>query len=362
MAEAPAVIFVTQAVDEDDPVLGFTTGLIRALARRTTVAVIANQVGGRVPADLGAEVVSLGKEGGAPRWRMAARYETAVAARCRRLRPAVLFAHMCPPFLVRAAPVTKATGTPAILWYAHLSDTPGLRLAERLADAVATSLPTSYPRATPKVRPIGQAIDTDRFAVPSPVTAAVPLNLLALGRHSEQKDYPVMLRGVALARQQGVDARLRIEGPGIRDGLRELVAELGLDGVVALGDGVPPAEVPSLLDGATALVNATRAGATDKAVFEAMACGRPALASSPTFWDLLDGLPLDLRFAGGDPAALAGAVARLAAADEAALRKTGELARERVVAGHSVDHWADEVLNLAASLARRGSASRAALG
>jgi len=355
----PAVVFVTQVVDEDDPVLGFTTALVRELARRTKVAVIANEVHGH-PAELGAELLSLGKERGAPRWAMAARYEAAVASRCRRLRPAVLFAHKCPPFLSRAVPMTKVIRTPTILWYAHLSDTPGLRVAERLADAVATSLPTSYPRASAKVRPIGQAIDTDRFSVRSPVRA-VPLDLLALGRLSEQKDYPVMLRGVALARERGVDARLRIEGPGVVSGLRALVADMGLDGAVALGDGVPPAEVPTLLDGATVLVNTTRAGATDKAVFEAMACGRPALASSPTFRDLLDGLPLELRFAGGEPAALAAAIERLAAANEATLRKTGELARERVVAHHSVQHWAAEVLSLAESLVRRGSASRAGL-
>jgi glycosyltransferase involved in cell wall biosynthesis len=182
-----------------------------------------------------------------------------------------------------------------------------------------------------------------------------------LGRWSEQKDYPVMLRGVAGARARGVDVRLRIEGPGVRTGLAPLVAELGLGEVVILGDGVPPADVPGLLDAATALVNTTRAGATDKAVFEAMACGRPALASSPTFRDLLDGLPVELRFSGENPDALADAIAGVAAAGEATLRQTGDLARERVVVHHSVEHWAGEVLNLAEFLTRRGSASRAAL-
>lgn len=360
----PAIVFVTQAIDEDDPVLGFTTSLVRALARRTDVAVIANEVHGQ-PSGLGAEVVSLGKERGAPRWRMAARYEASVAWQCRRLRPAALFAHMCPPFLTRAAPATKLTRTPAILWYAHLSDTPGLRVAERLADAVATSLPTSYPRASPKVHSIGQAIDTDRFSVRSQVArAGGRLDLLALGRCSVQKDYAVILRAVAAARARGVDARLRIEGPGVQAGLRNQVADLGLDDWVTLGDGVPPAAVPDLLAHATALVNATRGGSTDKAVFEAMACGRPAIASSPTFRDLLDGLPLDLRFPGGDYAALAERIAAVAAADDLTLRTTAALGRERIVAHHSVEHWADEVLALAAALiagSRTGSASRAAL-
>lgn len=365
-----AIIFVTQVIDEDDPVLGFTSSLVRALAKRVDVAVIANEVRGQ-PVPMGAEVISLGKQLGAPRWRMAARYEAAVASRCHRMRPAALFAHMCPPFLTRAAPVIKLIGTPSILWYAHLSDTPALRIAERLADAVVTSLPSSYPRSTPKVRSIGQAIDTDRFAAQRELSTSGGLDLVALGRCSVQKGYPVILRAVARVRENGVNVRLRIAGPAttadevaVRDELQRLIAELRIGDAVKLGDGVPRAAVPGLLAGATALVNATRAGSTDKAVFEAMACGRPALASSPTFRDLLDGFPIELRFPDGDDAALADGIARLAASDEATLRRTAVLARERIVAHHSLDHWAGEVLALATSLtavSRRGSASRAAL-
>jgi len=87
-------------------------------------------------------------------------------------------------------------------------------------------------------------------------------------------------------------------------------------------------------------------------VFEALACGRPAIASSPTFRDLLAGLPLDLRFPPGDHAALTDRIAALAAADAETLARVGAVGRERIVAGHSLDHWADEVLALAAALGR----------
>lgn len=366
-----AILFVTQVLDERDPVLGFTPGWVRALAAKADVAVIASDVR-PLSIELGAEVISLGKESGAPKWRRGVRYLTALTDLCRRYHPAVLVGHMCPPFVTDAAPITKLTGTPSILWFAHPADTPALRLAERLTDLVATSLPGAYPRASPKVRPIGQAIDTDRFRPhpEAPTVNGARLALVAAGRCSLQKGYPVMIGAVGKAiREHGVDVTLDILGPATteaerrhRDELQGLIAGAGLSGRVTLRDGVPPADVARLLVRSSALVNASRPGVSDKAVFEAMACGRPTLVSSHTFSDLLDGLPVDLRFADADEDGLAAAIARLAHAPEAAVAETGVTLRQRIVAHHSLDHWAGEIVALADELvsARRGSARRAA--
>jgi glycosyltransferase involved in cell wall biosynthesis len=368
------ILFVTQALDEHDPVLGFTPGWVRALAAKADVAVIASEVR-PLSLELGAEVVSLGKERGAPKWRRGVRYLTALTDLCRRYRPAVLVGHMCPPFVTDAAPVTKLTGTPSILWYAHPADTPTLRVAERVADLIATSLPGAYPRPGPKVRAIGQAIDTDRFR-PDPGAAAGEvrrehrLELLAAGRCSPQKNYPVMIRAVGEARRRGADVSLDILGPATtdaershRDELVRLVSDLGLDGLVRVHDGVPPEAVAGRLAQSSALVNASRPGVSDKAVFEAMACGRAALVSSHTFSALLEGLPLELRYRDGDEADLAAAIVRLDEAPAAAIDETGAILRSRIVEHHSLDHWASAVVAMADELvsgARRGSASTAA--
>lgn len=350
------IIFVTQLIDEDDPVLGFTPGLVRALARRTDVAVIAGEVRS-VPSDLGAEVVSLGRERGWGRWRRGLQFEASLAAMCRRLRPATLYAHMCPDYVTIAAPVTRLTGTPSILWFTHSADTPTLRRAERIADQVVTALPGSFPYASAKVRAIGHSIDTRRFSKPDHAATTGTLELVAVGRCSTVKNYPVIVRGVARARERGLDVRLRVLGPAttlnevrLRDELQGLIEELDMGSVATLMDGVPPAQVADVLAGASALVNASRPGQADKVVFEAMACERPALVSSPAFRGLLADLPMELLFADDDQDALADAIARLSTSSPTVLNQTGALLRQRVVAHHSLDHWADEVVALAASL------------
>ena len=352
------LVFVTQLIDPDDPVLGFVVPQIRTLAAHCDrLVVIANEVRS-VPEGLGAEVVSLGKERGDGRARRTVRYETTVAGLLRRLRPAALVAHMCPIYLTLASPAARLYGAPTILWFVHPHDGRTLRVAERLSDAVVTAFPHSYPRSGPKIRPIGHAIDTDGFPAVEPRRreASAPLRLLAVGRTSPVKGYETMIRAVAVARASGVDAQLRIVGPAItpleqehRAVLLRLVDELA-PGQVRVDDGVPHAEIPALLGAADVVVNATAGGSADKAVFEAMAVGRPVLVSSPAFAPLLEGFPLPLAFPEGDADALA---ARISAAALLAGTELAELAgslRACIVSEHSLAHWAQSVVATAAEL------------
>ena len=80
------LVFVTQLIDPDDPVLGFVVPQIRVLTERFDVVVIANEVR-RVPSDLSAEVVSLGKEHGAGRLTRGARFARPWARRRGGTRP-----------------------------------------------------------------------------------------------------------------------------------------------------------------------------------------------------------------------------------------------------------------------------------
>jgi glycosyltransferase involved in cell wall biosynthesis len=119
---------------------------------------------------------------------------------------------------------------------------------------------------------------------------------------------------------------------------------------------VPRAHVPDLLAGADVLVSATqpdRREALDKAVLEAAACGVPVLSSNAALEPLLADLPLRLRFPARDAEALAGLLADLAAAEPAVRREAGAELRRRVVAGHSVDGWADQVVALVRRLGDR---------
>jgi glycosyltransferase involved in cell wall biosynthesis len=274
------------------------------------------------------------------------------------MRPVTLFAHMCPIYLNAGAAVVRARGGRTMLWFAHPSVTPTLVLAERLADAILTTLPESYPRASAKVQVIGQAVDVRRF-VPPPGPVARPCRLLALGRTAPVKGYVTVVRGVAAARARGTDVSITIAGPSSteaervhRQELQRLIDDLGLAGVAVLEEGMPHDSVAGRLAQATALVNATSRGSADKAVFEAMACGRPVLFSNPALDALLQDAGLDLRFEEGDADSLGARLAALAGAPDERLQATGDQLRARVERGHSLDHWADSVVTIAASLNR----------
>jgi glycosyltransferase involved in cell wall biosynthesis len=144
-----------------------------------------------------------------------------------------------------------------------------------------------------------------------------------------------------------VDVSLDAYGPSLSAEERSHRVELEriagtLDGAARIHGAVPRNEVPALLADADCLVNNMRSGATDKAVFEAAASCVPVLASNEAFDGLLQGLDLD--FPREVPAALADRFAQLEQLSAAERTRIGATLRERVVADHSVDAWAEKLL------------------
>lgn len=355
------LIFVTQVIDPDDPVLGYVAGPITALATRfDEVVVVANEVRSDAN-DLGVRVLSLGKESGRGRLARGAAYQSILASLALQgRRQTTLLAHMCPLYLTLAAPVARARRITTMLWFSHPRDSRALAAAERAADAVLTALPGSYPRPSAKVHVIGQTVDTSIFRPQSRPGPGGALRLLAIGRVSPVKNLELVVRALGLARHSGVDATLTIVGPSLGAAGREhrrhlaVVAEsLCLSDSVTFAEPVPHDRVPDLIHGCSAVVNATSGGSADKVVFEAMACGRPVLASNPALADALSASPVSLRFTEGDPASLARRLAELAATPADVWARLGAAMRDEVVSNHSNDHWAGRVAEIAADTARR---------
>jgi glycosyltransferase involved in cell wall biosynthesis len=350
------LIFVTQLVDPEDPGLGFVAGQIRALAKRVDrLVVIANEVRS-VPDDLNAEVVSLGKEDGTNRWRRLLRYEAALATLTKEPGSA-LFVHMCPSYLALAAPWSMARRTPSFLWFAHTTDSLVLRLAELPATNVLSTLPQTYPHPNRKFRPIGHSIDLSLFDPVDFPSLGNRFPILALGRMSPVKGYTTAIDAVKLLRAGGLDATLRIVGPAMTDAevahrgeLRRQIDRSALTDAVTLEAGVAPSQAAGLMASSAALVNPSIGRPNkvfaDKVVFEAMAVGRPALTTSAGFAPLTAGLPVRLDFPAGDADTLAERIAALAALPHNELLALGVELRERIAHGHSLDHWADDVVRL----------------
>src|SRR3972149_5007448 len=64
-----------------------------------------------------------------------------------RRRPDAVIAHMCPIYLVLAAPFAKPLRVPLVIWYTHWTIDRTLRLATRLCDAALSVDRRSYPLA-----------------------------------------------------------------------------------------------------------------------------------------------------------------------------------------------------------------------
>jgi colanic acid/amylovoran biosynthesis glycosyltransferase len=253
---------------------------------------------------------------------------------------------------VLAAPLARPLGVEVALWFAHWRDRPVLRLAERVSTVVFTVDRRTFPVPSPKVRPIGHGIDVSEFTCARDGPGHADLRVVALGRYARAKGLEAIVRAIRLGLDEGLDLRLEVHGPALtaeerahRRALEQLVAELGLERRVRLGHALLRSEVPDLFARADVLVNNMRAGATDKVVYEAGASCLPVIASNPAFDTLLEPA---FRFPEDDARALVERLRSFAALPEEERRRVGRALRERVAAGHSVERWADAIVEAVA--------------
>jgi glycosyltransferase involved in cell wall biosynthesis len=329
------VVFVTQAADPAHPVLGATLPKIRALAARCDeVVVLADRIDeSALPENCRARSFAASSQA-----ERGARYVAALAPELAE-RPVAVLAHMAPVYALLAAPLAKPLRVPLLLWFTQQAAGATLRGAERVVDIVLSVDRLSVPLASPKVRAIGHGIDVG--VLPCVPERRPPLRrLLGLGRYAPVKGWDTALRALA----ELPDATLTIHGPQLTDGdrahriqLGRLAEDLGVADRITLGEEVAYANVPQLLGLADAVVNATRGNAADKVVYEAAAACLPVFAASPVFAGLL---PDALRFDAERPSSLAERIGGYTGG-------AGRELRARVEAGHSVEHWAERVLEAA---------------
>ena len=349
------LLFVTQKLDADDPVLAQSVDLVRELAARfERVDVLSDSVG-RHDAAENVRVRTFGsrtKVGRGVRFVRGA----AVSLLPQASRPDAVVAHMVPQYVHLIAPLAMPLRVPILLWYTHWHASRPLRAALPLVRSVLSVSPGSFPLETPKLVPTGHAIDVETFA-PGEPRARGRLRLLALGRTARWKGYETMLDGLERAVAQGLDVELEIRGPQLTadershaDELRQRVAASAvLRERVRIEPALPRGALPELLRGADALLSATQPRGSetlDKVVYEAAATGLPVVASNTALAEFLADLPLDLAFPAHDGDALADRLLALAAATPEIRRETGLELRRRVVDGHSVGSWADAVARI----------------
>ena len=197
-----------------------------------------------------------------------------------------------------------------------------------------------------KVHVLPNAVRTDQFT-PPPDDCPISGRLLAVARLLEQKGVQVVIRALPRIRAAIPTATLDIVGDGeYRRRLVELVADLGLGSCVTFHGSVDYAALPQFYRSCDLFVNPTlRANGYDLTVLQAMACGRPVVASDVgSLPELVTGAT-GILTPPGDEGAFAGAVIALLQ-DETHARQMGRAARSRVEAEFSLDALLDGTLEI----------------
>jgi glycosyltransferase involved in cell wall biosynthesis len=174
----------------------------------------------------------------------------------------------------------------------------------------------------------------------------------SFGRLTPLKGHDVVIRAVARLAADGHDVQLVIAGgpareaPGYDDVLISIARELGVDDRIRIEAGFPAGGLPAIMAGVDVVAQASvLPDSLPTTVIEAMAGGRAVVASAiggcP---ELVDHDRTGLLFEPGNVDALADCLAGLLA-DPARLERLGQEAREDAVRRFAVDGFADSFCN-----------------
>lgn len=201
--------------------------------------------------------------------------------------------------------------------------------------------------ASARLRYIPNGIDAERWPVADREERVGAPLVACVGRFTAVKRQEDLVAAVALLRDQGVDVRLRLAGDGpLLETVRAQVATLGLEDRVTLhGTLAPPAVSQLLADADIACMPSSQEGMPG-AVMEAMASGLPVVGTRVNgIAELVRDGETGLLVAARDPAALAGALARLAT--DAQLRhRMGAAGRRRIVEELSLEQMVEATTRL----------------
>lgn len=346
---------ITRKVDRDDHVAGFAYEWVRqlqsSLARQGGALTVICLEKGNTDGLEGVEIYSLGKEKKKGRISEAVAFQS-VAARVVRKVDGV-FCHMNPEYTIAVAPYALAFRKKIVSWYTHGNTSWKMRLMEKLADVVVTASPESFRIPSKKVVVTGHGIDVDYFQ-PMPLATRShtdAFRMVSIGRISPTKDYESMIKAIDILRGRGMsDITLDVYGdPGLDDhrpyleALVQMTSKMDIADRVKFRGPIPHRQTPEVYNQADVFLNMSGTGGLDKAVLEAMACGRVVICGNDAFRSLLSD---EYSVSRNRPDLLADRIQWMhgLTADERASR--GRALRDKVVASHSLDGLVQKIIEL----------------
>ena len=276
------LLIVTQAVDLDDPVLGFFHRWIEELAARSESVIVVCLKEGRHQLPQNVRVLSLGKDVGASRRTKMWRFYHYIFA-YRREYDAV-FVHMNQEYVLLAGLFWRQWKKRVYLWRNHWAGSFLTRIAVRLSTKVFCTSKSSFTAQFKKTTLMPVGVDI----VPS-ANERIPRSILFLGRIAPSKHPEVLVDALAQLAKDSIKFTASFYGSPFPkdDAFAQALKARGSEILdVTFYDSIPNHETPVIYAAHEIFVNLSASGMYDKTLFEAAAAGCIVVASSRDFAEL----------------------------------------------------------------------------
>ena len=329
------LLICTQAVDKEDPILGFFHGWIKELAKHfESIHVICLKEGiHTLPENV--RVYSLGKESGENRLKYILRFYSYVW----KLRGTYtrIFIHMNPHYILLSGLYWKLSRIPIFFWRNHAQ----MNLMTRIAAMLSKRVMFTSPFACMSVyahgiqMPVG--IDTKLFNADGERTSrdTHTKRILFLGRLSPVKRAEIYVEAARYL-QHGYEFHLYGNDPLREQKYFETLKKMSGTNVF-FHPAIKNNETPDIYRAFDVYVNLTPEGSMDKTVLEAASCGVSILVSNTSFSNILHPSSLVPTVSGEELAQKISAMANLSQENK---KKYSMYAQENITARHSLEKLA----------------------
>ncbi|HEV3245166.1 MAG TPA: glycosyltransferase family 4 protein [Candidatus Paceibacterota bacterium] len=337
------LLITTQAVDLDDPVLGFMHRWIVEFSKRCDTVHVICLKEGRHDLPKNVFVHSLGKETGRSRLKYISRfYRYAFSLRgeydC-------VFVHMNSEYVVLGGLFWRMWEKKIVLWRNHKMRGLLTSVGVRLTNTICYTSPEAFVAQFAEAVRMPLGIDTEFFS-----PGALPPNsrsILFLGRLDAVKRVDVFVEALEKLHDQGVEFSADIVGDPTdpkskyAHDVRNLAGPLALEGIVAMHPAVTNEKARDLFRLHSIYCNLTPSGSFDKTIGEAMASGAIVVCANAA---VKDALPNKLLAGSGSADAATATLKTALELPETERRAISEASRAYVIREHSLSLLTDKLI------------------
>ncbi len=333
------LLITTQAVNKNDPILGFFHRWIEEFAKHFEEIHVICLYEGEHALPPNVHVYSLGKENGENRLKYVWRFYTIVCQLSGKYE--AVFSHMNPHYIVLAGWYWKLKNTPLFLWRNHARMNRMTQIAAPMARKVFYTSPYACTAVYPHAVQMPVGIDTDFFiSGAGDDTHSTKKKILSLGRISPVKKLEI-LTGAAALLSSDYEVHIYGDAPAQDQSYVEsLKARAGKN--VFFHGAVKNDETPALYRSHDVFVNLTPKGSMDKTVLEAVACGALTISANESFMGVI---PQSHILSNSSPESLAEYIEDICLTSDVKKDEIRRNARTQVIENHSLAKLGDMLYN-----------------